>query len=72
MLRTREYKNIKVKLWRQKDTGYLCCELTNLEGDFILFMVSATPEDDECDVVMTALNCMSARDLALANKGVAG
>lgn len=71
MLRTREYKNIKVKLWRQKDTGYLCCELTNLEGDFILFMVSASRDDDEAEVVLTALNCLSEYDLALANEEAA-
>ena len=71
MLRTREYNNIKVKLWRPKDTGYLCCELTNLEADFILFMVSASRDDDEEEVVLTALNCLSEYDLALANEEAA-
>lgn len=71
MLRTREYKNIKAKVWRQKDTGFLCCELSNLKDDFIMFMVSASRDDDEAEVVLTALNCLSEYDLALANEEAA-
>ena len=49
----------------------LCCELSNLQGDFILFMVSASRDDDEAEVVLTALNCLSEYDLALANEEAA-
>lgn len=65
-----DYSNIKAKLWRER-AGFLCCELSTLSGEFILMMVSADKAEDEADLVQTALNCLSMKDLALAGRKVA-
>ncbi len=66
----RDYSNIKAKVWRER-AGYLCCELSNLNDEFILLMVSADKAEDEADLVQTALNCLNHKDLALAGRKAA-
>ena len=66
----RDYSNIKAKVWRER-AGYLCCELSNLNDEFVLLMVSADKAEDEADLVQTALNCLSMKDLALAGRKAA-
>ena len=66
----RDYSNIKAKVWRER-AGYLCCELSNLTDALILLMVSADKAEDEADLVQTALNCLSMKDLALAGSKAA-
>lgn len=66
----RDYSNIKAKVWRER-AGFLCCELSTLNDEFILMMVSADKAEDEADLVQTALNCLSMKDLALAGRKAA-
>lgn len=66
----RDYGNIKAKVWRER-SGFLCCELSSLNDEFILLMVSADKGEDEADLVQTALNCLNHKDLALAGRKAA-
>lgn len=66
----RDYQNIKAQIWRNKD-GFLCCKLLTVHDEFILTMVAAEKEESEADLIQTALRCLSANDLALANNGEA-
>lgn len=61
----RDYGNIKAKLWRERG-GSVCCELSSLREDFILLYVASHPLDEECEVVQTALRCLSSKDLGKA------
>lgn len=65
----RDYRNIKAKVWRER--AGLCCELSTLNDEFILLMVSADKTEDGADLVQTALNCLSSKDLALAGRKAA-
>lgn len=66
----RNYRNIKAKVWRER-SGFLCCELSSLHDEFILLMVSADKGEEEADLVQTALNCLSMKDLAKAERKAA-
>lgn len=61
----RDYSHIKAKVWRER-SGFLCCELSGIRGVFILLMVSSNQDETVPDLVQTALNCLSMKDLALA------
>lgn len=63
----RDYSHIKASIWRN-NTGFLCCQLSSISGQFILMMVSGDKDESECSLINTALGCLSANDLAVARE----
>lgn len=63
----RDYSHIKANIWRN-DTGFLCCQLSSVSGQFILMMVSGDKDESICSLTQTALDCLSDNDLATARE----